>query len=158
AAALAAVRERGLEAPIKDAIASGRPFLGVCLGLQMLLDTSHEDGVHRGLGVVPGDVVRFELPRELKVPHMGWNRVRQVRPCRLFDGIDDGEHFYFVHSYHAAVTDPEWVAAEADYGGTFCAAVSRGAAFATQFHPEKSQSAGLLLLKNFAELPVAAPA
>ncbi|MEQ8850004.1 imidazole glycerol phosphate synthase subunit HisH [Botrimarina sp.] len=153
--ALSAVREHGLEAPLKDFIASGRPFLGVCLGLQMLFEVSHEDGRHRGLGVLPGQVVRFDVPADLKVPHMGWNQVRFVHRPPIFEGIDDGAYFYFVHSYHVAAADREVVATETDYGGPFCSSVWRGNLFATQFHPEKSQSVGLRLLKNFAELPLA---
>ncbi|TWT86833.1 Imidazole glycerol phosphate synthase subunit HisH 1 [Pseudobythopirellula maris] len=163
--ALAALRSRGLEEPIKAFVASGRPFLGICLGLQMLFDTSYEDGVHQGLGLLPGGVVRFgsqgesPWPQELKIPHMGWNQLRfppaaDGRPCPLFTGVDEGAHFYFVHSYYVAPADDSVVAAEADYGGPFCAAVWRDNLFATQFHPEKSQANGLRVLRNFAELPV----
>ena len=153
--ALAAVRSHGLEAPIKEFIASGRPFLGICLGLQMLFDTSFEDGEHQGLGVLPGKVVRFDVPPDLKVPHMGWNRVSFPRRAPIFEGVDEGAYFYFVHTYHVVTDDPETVACETDYGGTFCSAVWRDNLFATQFHPEKSQSDGLRVLKNFAELPSA---
>ncbi len=153
--ALAAVRSQGLEAPLKDFIASGRPFLGVCLGLQMLYDWSYEDGEHRGLGVLPGKVVRFDIAPELKVPHMGWNQVRFARRPPIFAGIDEGAYFYFVHSYHVVNDDPSVVATETDYGGPFCSSVWRGNLFATQFHPEKSQAVGLRILKNFAELPAA---
>jgi len=153
--ALAAVRAHALEEPLKEFVASGRPFLGICLGLQMLVDVSYEDGEHRGLGVLPGKVVCFDLPREYKVPHMGWNRVRLVRRAPIFDGIEDGEHFYFVHSYHVVTDDRSVVAVETDYGGPFCSGVWRDNLYAVQFHPEKSQSAGLRVLKNFAELPVA---
>lgn len=151
--ALAAVRERGLEQPLKDFVASGRPFLGVCLGLQMLFEWSYEDGEHRGLGLLPGKVVRFQAPAGLKVPHMGWNQIRFARRPPLFDGIADGAYFYFVHSYHVVTDDRAIVATETDYGGAFCSSVWRGNLFATQFHPEKSQADGLRLLKNFAELP-----
>ncbi|MGL4512702.1 MAG: imidazole glycerol phosphate synthase subunit HisH [Lacipirellulaceae bacterium] len=150
--ALRAVRERGLEGPIKEAVAERKPFLGICLGLQMLFDVSYEDGEHRGLGVLPGKVVRFDVAKELKVPHMGWNRVRQTHPSPLFAGIEDDAYFYFVHAYYVAPGDASLVATTTDYGGEFCSSVSRDRLFATQFHPEKSQSVGLRLLKNFAEL------
>lgn len=150
--ALAAVRSQGLEGPLKDFIASGRPFLGVCLGLQMLYDWSYEDGEHRGLGVLPGKVVRFDVPAELKVPHMGWNQVRFAHRPPIFEGIEEGAYFYFVHSYHVVNEDPSAIATETDYGGAFCSSVWRDNLFATQFHPEKSQAVGLRLLKNFAEL------
>lgn len=152
--ALAAVRERGLEGPLKEAIALDRPFLGVCLGLQMLFETSYEDGEHRGLGVLPGKVVRFDVPPELKVPHMGWNQVHYVHRPPIFEGIDEGAYFYFVHSYHVVTTDRDCVATETIYGSPFCSSVWRKRLFATQFHPEKSQGVGLRLLKNFAELPL----
>ena len=150
--ALAAVRVQGLEAPLKEFIASGKPFLGICLGLQMLYDWSFEDGEHRGLGVLPGKVVRFDVPAELKVPHMGWNQVKFASRPPIFEGIDDGAYFYFVHSYHVVNEDPSVVATETEYGGAFCSSVWRANLFATQFHPEKSQAAGARLLKNFAEL------
>jgi glutamine amidotransferase len=152
--ALAAVRAQGLEGPLKDFIASGKPFLGICLGLQMLYDWSYEDGEHRGLGVLPGKVVRFDVPTDLKVPHMGWNQVRFAKRLPIFEGIEDGAYFYFVHSYHVVNDDPSIVATETEYGGEFCSSVWRGNLFATQFHPEKSQAAGLRVLKNFAELAV----
>ncbi|TWT48319.1 imidazole glycerol phosphate synthase subunit HisH [Botrimarina hoheduenensis] len=155
--ALAAVRRQGLEGPIKEAIAAGKPFLGICLGLQMLFDVSYEDGEHQGLGVLPGKVVRFQLPRTLKVPHMGWNRIRLAGSPPLYAGIDEGEHFYFVHSYYVVPQDASIVATRTDYGAEFCSSVWRDNLYATQFHPEKSQSAGLRLLKNFAELPMKPP-
>lgn len=151
--ALSAVRAQGLEEPLKAVIDSGRPFLGICLGLQMLFEWSYEDGEHRGLGVLPGKVVRFEVPSDLKVPHMGWNQVRFAHRPPIFDGIEEGAHFYFVHSYHVVTDERSIVATETDYGSPFCSSVWRDNLFATQFHPEKSQAAGLRLLKNFAELP-----
>jgi glutamine amidotransferase len=149
--AMAELRRRDLVGPIRDAIASGKPFLGICLGLQLLFDVGYEGGQHEGLGILRGKVVRFELPREMKVPHMGWNRGRFLRGAPLLEGLADGAYFYFVHSYHCVPDDPALVAIESDYGGPFCAAVWRGNLFATQFHPEKSQADGLKLLKNFAE-------
>jgi glutamine amidotransferase len=150
--AIAELRRRDLIEPIKAAIASGKPFLGICLGMQLLLDVSYEDGEHRGLGVVAGEVRRFDSPHEYKVPHMGWNDVRFRRPAPIFRGIDDGAHLYFVHSYYVVPKDKSVIAGEASYPEPFCAVIQRDNLFATQFHPEKSQAAGLRLLKNFAEL------
>ena len=141
------LRERGLVEPVRRFIDSGRPFLGVCMGLQALLDVSEEGGEHRCLGVISGRVKR--LPSGLKVPHMGWNRVRQVRPHPIFDGIEDGAYFYFVHSYYPAPEDPSVVIGETDYGLTFPSVVARDNLVATQFHPEKSGQAGLRLYANF---------
>jgi glutamine amidotransferase len=153
--AIAALRSRHLVEPIRSAIAAGKPFLGICLGLQLLFDRSFEDGEYQGLGVVAGDVVRFavspEYP-EFKVPHMGWNQVQFRRRPPIFAGIDEGEHFYFVHSYYVVPRDESVVATETDYPQPFCSSIWRGKLFATQFHPEKSQDAGLRVLKNFAEL------
>jgi glutamine amidotransferase len=105
------------------------------------------------LGILAGKVVRFKVPAGLKVPHMGWNKAHMVRRGPILEGLEEGVHFYFVHAYYVEPDDRENVAIETDYGGTFCSAVWRGTLFATQFHPEKSQAAGLRLLKNFAELP-----
>ncbi|MEM6798364.1 MAG: imidazole glycerol phosphate synthase subunit HisH [Planctomycetota bacterium] len=150
--AIAELEKRGLADPIREAIVAGKPFLGICLGLQLLFETSHEDGEHRGLGVLPGRVVRFDLPRGYKVPHMGWNQLSLDRPAPIFEGIDDGEHFYFVHSYYVEPGEGKDAASTTDYGGPFCSSVWRENVFACQFHPEKSQDAGLRLLKNFAGL------
>jgi glutamine amidotransferase len=150
--AIAALQARGLVEPIRAAIAAGKPFLGICLGLQLLFDRSFEDGEYQGLGVVPGDVVRFDVPAEYKVPHMGWNQVRFRRRPPIFAGVDDGAHFYFVHSYYVVPRDTSIVAIETDYPRPFCSSIWRDNLFATQFHPEKSQAAGLRVLKNFAEL------
>ena len=151
--AMAELRLRGLTQPITEAISAGKPFLGICLGLQLLFDVSYEDGEHEGLGVLRGEVVRFELPHALKVPHMGWNQARIVRRAPILEGLDNGAHLYFVHSYYVVPKDPQDVAIEADYGHPFCAMVWRGNLYATQFHPEKSQRHGLRLLRNFAQLP-----
>jgi glutamine amidotransferase len=150
--AIAELRRRDLCQPIKEAIQAGKPFLGICLGLQLLFEVSYEGGRHEGLGVLPGEVVRFNLPHEYKVPHMGWNRAKIVRRAPIFSGIETGAHFYFVHSYYVAPKLPTLTAVEVDYGQPFCAAVWRDNLFATQFHPEKSQADGLRLLKNFADL------
>lgn len=149
--AIAELRRRKLVEPIKEAVASGKPFLGICLGLQLLFDVGYENGEYEGLGILHGKCVRFDLPREFKVPHMGWNRgsIRQKAP--ILKDTADGTFFYFVHSYYVVPEDPRLVAIEADYGHPFCAAVWKDNLFATQFHPEKSQAEGLKLLRAFAE-------
>lgn len=149
---VAVLRERGLDAAVRDWIAADKPFLGVCLGMQALFDHSEEGGGVKGLGVFPGQVVRFQRPREFKIPHMGWNTVRFTQPDSPLrrDLALEGESFYFVHSFHCVPADPALVLAECDYGGTFCAAIGRGRCFATQFHPEKSQAKGLQIYRNFA--------
>jgi len=146
--AMRELTSRGLVEPIVAHLRADRSFLGICMGLQLLFETGREGGCHPGLGVLPGEVVRFDLPPGLKVPHMGWNTVTwqgDRRPAA------DDEHFYFVHAYHARPTDAALIAATTDYGGPFCAAVRRGRLFATQFHPEKSQAAGLRLLSQWLE-------
>ncbi len=140
----------GLVDPIRQYIASGRPFLGVCMGLQALFSVSEEGGEHPCLDVLPGRVRR--LPGGLKVPHMGWNSVRQRRTHPIFAGIADGAYFYFVHSYYADPEDSSVVAAETEYGLTFAAVVAAGNIVATQFHPEKSGEAGLRLYGNFLQV------
>ncbi len=150
--AMAELRTRGLVEPIRELIAAGKPFLGICLGLQLLFDVGYEGGEHAGLGVLRGKVVRFDLPPGFKVPHMGWNQGRFVRPAPVLDGLQDGTHFYFVHSYYVVPEDPTLLAIETTYGHPFCAMIWRDNLFATQFHPEKSQSDGLRLLRNFAKL------
>lgn len=149
--AIAELRRRRLIDPILEAIDSGKPFLGICLGLQLLFEVSHEDGQHEGLGVIPGEVVRFDVPQGVKVPHMGWNAVQIRRPAPILAGIADGSYFYFVHSFYVAPRDSSVVATETDYENPFCSMIWRDNLFATQFHPEKSQQDGLRLLKNFAE-------
>lgn len=148
------LRERDLVDPIRQMIADGKPFLGICLGLQLLFERSSEGGDFEGLGVLPGEVVKFDLPSEYKVPHMGWNQARFAKRAPIFNGLEDGTHFYFVHSYYAAPAEQSVVAIESDYHVPFCAAVwdEDRNLYATQFHPEKSQTDGLKILKNFAEL------
>ncbi len=138
----------GLIAPLQACFESDRPFLGICLGYQLLFTESEEFGQGKGLDVIPGAVRRF--PSNLKVPHMGWNQVEHRGDLRLFDGIPSGANFYFVHSYYPETTDTALQVASCTYGITFPAAVGRGPLFATQFHPEKSQRWGLRLLENFA--------
>jgi glutamine amidotransferase len=144
--------ERGLGACLREAIGSGKPYLGICLGMQVLFEHS-EEGDCAGLGVLAGEVVRFRPPateegHALKVPHMGWNRVATKQPVA---GIADGAHVYFVHSYHCVPRDPSIVALETTHGITFCAAIRTANLFACQFHPEKSQAVGLGVLATFVE-------
>ncbi len=150
--AMAELRRRDLVGPIRDAVAAGKPFLGICLGLQLLFDVGYEGGEHEGLGILRGKVVRFDLPRELKVPHMGWNRGQVLHASSILKGIDEGAFFYFVHSYHCVPDDQEVVAVQCDYGGLFCAEVQLGTLFAKQLHPVKSQAQGLKILQNFAQM------
>jgi glutamine amidotransferase len=149
--AIAAIRRADLTNVIRDHILEDRPFLGICLGLQMLFDVSFEDGQHEGLGVIPGVVQRFQLPPEFKIPHMGWNQLDVTyQPNHgLLQNLGSAPWFYFVHSYHVVPSDRSWIAAETDYGVPFVSAVARGNVMATQFHPEKSQANGMALLKNF---------
>ncbi len=142
------LEEGGFVEPILRVIREGRPFLGICLGLQLLFTESEEFGLHRGLDVIPGVVRRF--PSGQKVPHMGWNSVEHTGDLAIFDGVPSAAHFYFVHSYYPATTDSSLAVATCTYGVTFPAAVGRGPLFATQFHPEKSQRWGIRLLENFA--------
>jgi imidazole glycerol-phosphate synthase subunit HisH len=144
------LQNRHLVAVVKEVIARGTPFFGVCMGLQALLTRSEEGGEHACLDVIPGTVRRF--PAGLTVPHMGWNQVRQVRPHPFFDGIPDGAHFYFVHSYYVDPRDRETVAGETEYGLAFPSVVIRDNVVATQFHPEKSGRHGLRLYANFGRL------
>jgi glutamine amidotransferase len=141
------LREHGLEDLVRSVIAAGTPFLGVCMGLQALLTLSEEDGEQRCLGVIQGTVRR--LPGGQKVPHMGWNEVRQIRPHPIFRGIPDRSYFYFVHSYYADPDERAMVIGETEYGVPFASAVARGNLLATQFHPEKSGELGLRIYANF---------
>ena len=151
---MSTLRESGLEDALRRAAAT-RPLMGVCVGEQMLFESSDE-GDEPGLGLMPGKVVRFELAGKLqadgsrfKVPQMGWNRVKQMRPHAMWEGVADNAYFYFVHSYYVQPADASLIAGETDFGGPFCCAVARDNIFATQFHPEKSAAAGLQLYKNF---------
>ncbi len=148
---VAALRATRLDDVVRAWIEADRPFLGVCLGMQALFERSEEGNV-TGLGVFRGSVVRFQRPRDYKIPHMGWNTVRFVQAdSPLAAGLArEGEAFYFVHSFHCVPADHALVLAECDYGGEFCAAIGRGRVFATQFHPEKSQAKGLQIYRNFA--------
>ena len=150
--AIKELRNRDLVSPIYDLTASGKPFLGICIGLQLLFDVSYEGGEYEGLGIIAGEVRRFEVAAEFKVPHMGWNQVNIEQTSPILKGIDNNTYFYFVHSYYVVPSDPGVISLTSDYDGTFCAGICRDNLFATQFHPEKSQRAGLQLLQNFSEI------
>lgn len=151
--AIARLRESGLDETIAEHVHDDQPFLGICLGLQLLFTRSHEDGLFAGLDLFPGEVVRFPDRPGLKVPHMGWNTLRPTRPgCPLLADLPPDPAAYFVHSYYPVPTDPGLTAAVAEYPDPFCAVIWRGNVFATQFHPEKSQDVGLAMLRNFARL------
>ena len=151
--AMAQLHRRKLVQPLQALAQSGKPFLGICLGLQLLFEKSHENGTHSGLGIIPGEVVPFQnLPPDCKIPHMGWNQLEMRKHCPLLDGINSDAFFYFVHSYYVVPKDPEVITAETDYAGNFVSMICRQNIFATQFHPEKSQQAGLQMLRNFATI------
>jgi glutamine amidotransferase len=164
---MAHLTEHGFVSPIQKWIASGKPFMGICLGLQALFQTSEETPGVEGLGIFKGSVKRFSFNAaaasgrcaeagglsHLKIPQIGWNAVNQKKPdCPMFAGVDDGAYFYFVHSFYVAPEDQGIVAGETGYGIKYCSAVWKDNVFAVQFHPEKSQAAGLQMLKNFGAL------
>jgi glutamine amidotransferase len=143
------LKQTGLDTAIKNAFMSSVPVLGICLGAQIVL-TDSEEGPQPCLGLVPGKTVRFKLEdKSLKIPHMGWNEVKVVKPHPLLDGIKAGDEFYFVHSYYPNPSDKQNIYAVADYGGDFCCALGYRNLFATQFHPEKSGRLGLRILEKF---------
>ena len=144
------LRESGLEPVVQETVEAGKPFLGICVGMQMLFDASEEAPGVKGLGVIPGEVRLLTVTSE-RLPHMGWNTIEIRAGSRLFDGIEDGSWLYFVHSYAPVPDDEAVIAATTDYGGTVVAAVEQGSVWATQFHPEKSAANGLRLLRNFAD-------
>jgi imidazole glycerol-phosphate synthase subunit HisH len=141
--------ESGLDAFLVDQATAGKPLLGVCLGYQLLFESSYEDGYTEGLGLLPGPVRRLLPTPDRKVPHMGWNRVRQLRPDILFDGIPDRAYFYFVHSYYPELKIGSEVVGTADYGRTLAVVARKGSVAGTQFHPEKSAGCGLRVYQNF---------
>lgn len=147
------LRSTGLDLVLKELAASGKPLLGICLGMQMLFDKSYEYGEHQGLGLIPGQVVPMEgvIPSDLKIPHIGWNALKFTKESPLFSQIKDGDCVYFVHSYYATDCDAN-VIATAEYGAELTAAVSNRNVFGCQFHPEKSGTVGLKILKAFTEL------
>jgi imidazole glycerol-phosphate synthase subunit HisH len=150
--AIAKINETGLAAPLLDHVRRGKPFFGICLGLQLLFTTSHEDGTWRGLDFFPGEVVRFADVPGLTVPHMGWNALRVRRPAPPLADLPPEPYVYFVHSYYVRPRDEALVATETDYPTPFASAVWHENVFATQFHPEKSQRVGLAMLRTFAAL------
>ncbi len=148
--AVSSLRKSGMDRAIHEVVKNRIPFLGICLGLQLLSSESMENGLHKGLDLVPGRVVK--LPPGQKVPHMGWNQVIPKTGSRLFQGITPGSYFYFVHSYYIITRDEKLTAATCHYGLDFTCALEKGHLFATQFHPEKSGALGLRILKNFGEM------
>ena len=146
------LRERELVEPVLEAVTSGKTIMGVCLGMQLLFDWSEELGLCAGLGIMAGKVVKFPDLPDLKVPHMGWSRLDFPRPSRLFDGLENGDMTYFVHSYHCVPEDPSVIVARGHHGLDFVAGVERGNVMGAQFHPEKSSAVGLQILDNFGKL------
>jgi len=142
------LRNHGLSEAVLEAVRSGRPLLGLCLGLQLLFDESEEFGRHRGLGIIPGGVRRFAVTG-LHVPHVGWNQIQRVRSDPLLEGMPEGAYFYFVHSYYVEPADKADQLAQTEYGHSFCSIARRGTVWGAQFHPEKSQAMGKRLLSNF---------
>jgi imidazole glycerol-phosphate synthase subunit HisH len=142
----------GLTEPVREHLQKEKPFLGICVGLQMLFTTGTENGQHLGLNIIEGEVVRFPQQPGYKIPHMGWNQARAVNGHPLWKSMPSPAWFYFVHSYHCIPTDRSVIALETDYVAPFCAAIQRGRLLATQFHPEKSQTTGQWLLQKFMEL------
>ncbi|WP_353683716.1 imidazole glycerol phosphate synthase subunit HisH [Thermodesulfovibrio sp. 3907-1M] len=143
--------ELGLLQTIKEEILNGKPYLGICLGMQILFSESEEFGLCKGLDIFKGRVVRFDLPREYKIPHMGWNVVKFKRKNKIVESIPDNSYFYFVHSYYVVPEDERIIAGVTDYGRDFTSMIIYENIFATQFHPEKSQKTGLKLLRNFVQ-------
>ncbi|MFA6001986.1 MAG: imidazole glycerol phosphate synthase subunit HisH [Thermoleophilia bacterium] len=143
------LEKRGLAGVIREEVGAGKPFLGICLGLDLLFEESDEHGLHRGLGLLPGRVEL--LPTELKIPQIGWNQISSRKESRLLKGIPDGSSFYFVHSYAVVPNEESDILCTTDYGCTFVSAVERDNIAAFQFHPEKSSSLGLTILRNFAK-------
>jgi glutamine amidotransferase len=152
--AVQTLRDQQLAEPIVEHIKSGKPFLGICLGLQMLFDVGYEDGEHKGLGILRGKCVRFDVDESqgLKVPHMGWNQLVAKTRTPLLRDLPSECSVYFVHSYHVVPEDKSIIATTTDYGGEFVSSVWRENLVATQFHPEKSQAIGLKILENFARM------
>ncbi|WKZ32446.1 MAG: imidazole glycerol phosphate synthase subunit HisH [Thermodesulfobacteriota bacterium] len=146
------LEEYGLVEPILKSIEKGKPFLGICLGLQLLFEESEEFGPHKGLGVIRGRVKRFPAAQGLKVPHMGWNEARKKKGSALLEGIEDNSFFYFVHSYYASPEDRSVDLTTTEYGVEFTSAIERDNVMACQFHPEKSQKTGLKVLDNFSRM------
>jgi glutamine amidotransferase len=155
--AMESLERSGMVPVVKEVIRSGRPFLGICLGLQLLFEESAErfgelEIPHPGLGVFPGRVCRFQETAQLKIPQIGWNQIRKTGENPVLHGVADGGYYYFVHSYYVKPADAELTACVTDYGIEYCSGIAAGNVFAFQFHPEKSSAAGLRILKNFGGL------
>jgi len=146
------IRNLGIDQAIHELIKRETPFMGICLGLQLLFSESYENGIHKGLDVIRGRVEKFDLPAEYKVPHMGWNQLAINPASQLLEGIPTGSYFYFVHSYYVVPEDEAVVVGRTDYGLDFVSAVEKGKLFACQFHPEKSSELGLKIIKSFGEM------
>ncbi|MCC7201384.1 MAG: imidazole glycerol phosphate synthase subunit HisH [Nitrospirae bacterium] len=143
--------ETGMIDAVYKSIESGKQFLGICLGLQLLFSESEEFGRHRGLDILPGRVIKFDLRKEFKVPHMGWNGISLKKEVQLLKDVPDNSYVYFVHSYYVEPDDKAIIATVSDYGVEFTSAVYKDNIFACQFHPEKSQDMGLRILRNFGD-------
>ena len=156
--AAANLRTAGFEQPLLDMVAAGTPLLGICVGMQLLLDESEEMGRHAGLGVIPGRVVRFAAnlsgpdDRLLKVPQIGWNQLQHAETDPLLAGVPSGSYAYFVHSYYCAPVDPAYILAWTDFGGPYTSVIRKGNVWGIQCHPEKSQTVGLRILRNFVDI------
>jgi len=147
------IAARGLTEIVLESVSIGKPFLGICVGLQLLFTESEEGGCNRGFDIIKGSVQRFPSSYERKVPHMGWNQIEIVREdCPLFDGVESLSFVYFVHSYYVNPSEQSVIACVTEYGVTFCSAIWRDNLFGVQFHPEKSQRIGLKILENFAQM------
>lgn len=153
---VANLKKLGMVTPIREYIAKDRPFLGVCIGMQILFTTTEEGGLHKCLDIIRGRVRK--LPAGLKIPHMGWNQVKQRMAHPIFDGIPDESNFYFVHSYYPNPDDKSLIAGETEYGIPICSVIAKGNLVATQFHPEKSGEIGLKIYDNFIKLALTAGA
>ncbi len=143
------LHELGFDTAIKSAVTSGKPFMGICLGMQLLMESSEEAPGVKGLGIIKGKTIKFDKNCCLKIPQIGWNSVSKIKNNICLDGIKDEEFFYFVHSYYVAPEEESYIAGITEYGIKFCSCIGRDNIFATQFHPEKSQDAGLRIIRNF---------